>query len=135
MRNLILILFIACITSCSTDNEYFEEYILEEQEYVQEESSQEEFEYSDEEYKLMFDFVKSIWVSDLFGISEPTSDLTYADLMNISASVIMTDTFGDTLGEGDCYKVYIAMYKYYSDIYPETKVYRYLKYILENDLY
>ena len=134
MRNLILILFIACISSCSTDNEYFEEYILEEQEYIQEEHSQ-EFEYSDEEYKLMFGFVKSIWVSELFGISEPTSNLTYADLMNISASVIMTDTFGDTLGEGDCYRVYIAMYKYYSDIYPETKVYRYLKYILENDLY
>lgn len=125
MKKIIIFLLAICIISCSSNDNYYQE-----EEYVYE-----PYEYTHEQYDTMFAFVNSLYVSDLFGIPEPTRDLTYKQLMCISAPIIMTDTFGDTIGEGYCYDVYVLVLDFFRQEYPTAKIVYYLQYLIDNNLY
>lgn len=92
------------------------------------------FEYTHDEYCVMFAFMEELHESGLFDVAEP-EEPTYDEMMLIAAPIIMSDTFGDTLAEGDCLDVYLLMYRYFSTLYPEASVTKYLNYILTNELY
>lgn len=87
-----------------------------------------------DEYDTMYEFMEVLYYSELFGISKP-DNLTYDDMMLISAPIIMSDTFADTIGEGECEKVYRLMLAYFKDKYPEASVTSYLQHILDCGLY
>lgn len=124
MKKLFILVAAFCMMSCTTD-------YLEEIEEVQVEAKQQSV---SEDYLIMYQFVDDLVFSELFGLTMPENP-SYDELMNISASVIMTDTFADTIGEGDCEKVYRLMFAYFQEHDPNAKVTSYLEYLLINGLY
>lgn len=125
MKKLFILVAAFCMMSCTTD--YLEDVIEE----VQVEAKQQSV---SEDYLIMYQFVDDLVFSELFGLTMPENP-SYDELMNISASVIMTDTFADTIGEGDCEKVYRLMFAYFQEHDPNAKVTSYLEYLLINGLY
>lgn len=97
-------------------------------------TTESDYEYSTDNYKTMYEFVDCLYSSELFGIENPFGK-TYDQLMLIAAPVIMTDTFADTIGEGDCYEVYILMHDYFAATGQNQKVVEYIDFILEHELY
>ena len=92
------------------------------------------FEYTHDEYCVMFAFMEELHESGLFDIPEPEKP-SFDEMMMVAGPIIMSDTFGDTLAEGDCLEVYLLMYRYFSVLYPKASVTKYLSYILTNELY
>ena len=92
------------------------------------------FEYTHDEYCTMFAFMEELHESGLFDIPEPEKP-SFDEMMMVAGPIIMSDTFGDTLAEGNCLEVYLLMYRYFSTLYPEASVTKYLSYILTNELY
>ena len=92
------------------------------------------FEYTHDEYCVMFAFMEELHESGLFDIAEPEKP-SFDEMMMVAGPIIMSDTFGDTLAEGDCLDVYLLMYRYFSELYPEASVTKYLNYILTNEMY
>ena len=92
------------------------------------------FEYTHDEYCIMFAFMEELHESGLFDIPEPEKP-SFDEMMMIAGPIIMSDTFGDTLAEGNCLEVYLLMYRYFSALYPKASVTKYLSYILTNELY
>lgn len=125
MKKLFILVAAFCLTSCTTD--YLEDVI----EVQTVEAKQQSV---SEDYLIMYQFVDDLVFSELFGLTMPENP-SYDELMNISASVIMTDTFADTIAEGNCEKVYRLMYAYYQENDPEGELTLYLEYILLNGLY
>ena len=120
----ISILLIALFTiSCSNSIDIEKEYM-----------SSNSFEYTQDNYCEMFGFIEYLYESELFGLSEPEKP-TYDEMMLIAAPIIMSDTFGDTLAESDCSKVYFLMYDYFKIVYPEYSVTKYLKNIIDKEQY
>ena len=123
--------FALALMSMSCTNGFVEE--IEELEEVQEVKKTMEV---NEDYKTMYDFVDWIcYYEDLFGLKMP-SNPSYDELMSIAASVIVTDTFADTLGECNCEKVYLLMLDYFTSV-ENTEMVDFLKLILmtEYDIY
>ena len=123
MKKLTIIVMALLAMSCSSD--YMEDYA--------EESKSVEFVISDE-YRTMYDFVRELADSELFGITMPDNP-TYDDLMQLSAAAVLSDVFGDTFGEGDCESEYRLMHAYFSERYPNEEITRYLSYILDNGIF
>jgi len=92
------------------------------------------FGYTHDEYCTMFAFMEELHESGLFDIPEPEKP-SFDEMMRTAGPIIMSDTFGDTLAEGDCLDVYLLMYRYFSELYPKTSVTKYLSCILTNELY
>lgn len=92
------------------------------------------YEYRHEDYCTMLEFVECLHCLEIFGVDDPAGK-TYDELMHIAAPVIMTDTFADTLGEGDCEQVYLLMFDYFKSMYPEAQVTGYLNEVITNELY
>ena len=92
------------------------------------------YQYTRDDYCEMFAFVEYLHETELFGVAEPERP-TYDELMLIAASVIVTDTFGDTLSEGDCSKVYFLMYDYFRTMHPGASVTAFLQNIIDHELY
>ena len=92
------------------------------------------YKYSEDDYRTMYEFIQNIYDSDLFGIEMPVSP-SYDEMMQIASKVIMTDVFGDTIGEGDCEKEYRLMLAYFNFVDPNADVTKYLEYIIEHEMY
>lgn len=121
MKKLILLLAALITMSCSND-------------IVEEDSYTVSFDYTQEEYNVMYEFIETLHKSDLFNVASPTT-MNYNSRMLTAAPIIMSDTFIDTIGEGDCEKVYFLMYDYFKIVYPESSVVIYLKDIIDRELY
>lgn len=122
MRKLFVLLMAFAAVSCTGYTEY-DELVEEKVEYV-----------SPDDYATMYDFVMMVRDSELFDLELP-STMTYDEMMRISAHIVMTDLFGDTIGEGDCEDVYRLMLAYYLVHDPDATITSYLSYILENGMY
>lgn len=116
MKKLFVCVFALLIASCTTYEE------------------EQTYQYTHDNYCTMFGFIECLHESELFGIPEPVKP-TYDEMMLTAASVIMTDTFGDTIGEGDCTEVYFLMYDYFKAMHPSSSVTEYLHYIITNEMY
>ena len=125
MKKLTILCMAFLLTSCTSD--YWEEMVVENEE-------TKVAVVVDENYKTMYQFVEMLANSDLFGLSCPESP-SYDELMHIAAPVVMTDLFGDTIGEGDCEEIYRLMLVYFEDHEPEADITSYLRYIIDNNLY
>lgn len=122
--NKFFIFIMAFLTMTSCTNDYFKEEEVQEQVVV-----------VSEDYKVMYDFVDMLVYSELFdGLTMPDNP-TLDELMAISASVIMTAEFGDTIGEGDCEEVYRVMLAWFVENDPEAEVTAFLQVIIDNEMY
>ena len=124
MKKLTILCMAFLLTSCTSD--YWEEVVENEETKVAV--------VVDENYKTMYQFVEMLANSDLFGLSLPESP-SYDELMHIAAPVVMSDLFGDTIGEGDFEEIYRLMLVYFEDHEPEADITSYLRYIIDNNLY
>jgi hypothetical protein len=87
------------------------------------------------EYQIMYLFVDNLVSSELWeGLTMPANP-TLDELMQISEKAILTDIFGDTIGEGDCEQVYRTMLAYYIVHKPDYEFTEYLKFIIEHEMY
>lgn len=119
MNKILFLLISLLVVSCSAD-------IANEEELYPE--------YTQEEYNVMYEFMQTLYESELFGVAKPINP-SYDEMMLTAAPVIMSDTFADTLGEGDCEKIYFLMYNYFKTAYPQSSIVSYLKDIIDRELY
>lgn len=117
MKKVMIILSAFLVMSCTNDADF--------------ESS---YNYNHEEYSTMYQFIETLHESDLFDVASPDA-MSYDEMMLTAAPIIMSDTFADTLAEGDCGKVYFTMLYYFNATHPDAAVTSYLRDIIERELY